>query len=616
MSTQTSVIVPFWGVESYFRACLTSIRNQTQTDFEVICVDDGSMDGSRAIAEEFVALDQRFRLVTQENQGLGVARNTGARHAAGRYLMFVDSDDLVAPRALQQLVGSLEESGSDFAAGNVWRWSAVRGMENAWSHAEPFAERLQRTHIREVPLLMRDRMVWNKVWRRDFWDEHQYQFPAIRFEDFPITLLAHLQATAVDTLPDPMYVWRERPSNDSISQSGRQTANASDRVTAALSVLGFVDELATHELRELVHSHLVDVDLREVLTSLLIGREVDQPALTQLSTRLADAIDPDLTRLAVPVLAEGHRALLDRNFDRARDVIRYRLGERSPATVSAVTGVDRSGTPRRRDANRRGAGATRWPVARERNATLTGYAVERDVLRYRMTFNISRVLAAHATARVQVGDHEADVFVSTCAAGIQLDVAVDTRDLVDQLCPKMMRVTVNAGPQRWVGNVAMEPSQKHGVRRAGRWIQGFVSAGALALVAMRRAHVITDAQVVESPGGQAIRLHVDTVAPCVAVQRPWSDEPTVFPVHDGVVEMPLQQLVTDPIDDPVRRTADRELVILRPSPGHPGELTAERLQLDTTGLVAEVDGVRVELAHWDSGVAFVRLTSTVGGIDA
>src|SRR3712207_3860531 len=109
-----SVVVPIYNVEPYLAACLQSLVEQTFTDLEFIVVDDGSPDGSRAIAEEFAARDKRFRIVEQENGGLGKARNTGADHATGEFLAFVDSDDVLPRYAYRLLIEALDETGSDF----------------------------------------------------------------------------------------------------------------------------------------------------------------------------------------------------------------------------------------------------------------------------------------------------------------------------------------------------------------------------------------------------------------------------------------------------------------------------------------------------------------------
>ncbi len=84
VTPRLSVVVPFYNVRDYIGDCLDSIARQTWTDFEAILVDDGSPDDSAAIAKEFCARDPRFRIVEQENQGLGPARNTGVRQRRGR----------------------------------------------------------------------------------------------------------------------------------------------------------------------------------------------------------------------------------------------------------------------------------------------------------------------------------------------------------------------------------------------------------------------------------------------------------------------------------------------------------------------------------------------------
>ena len=98
-----SIIVPIYNVEEYLEECLESIRNQTYTNIEVILVNDGSIDGSKEICERFCQQDNRFKLVTQENQGLSAARNRGVKETIGEYIMFVDSDDVVKENIVEVL---------------------------------------------------------------------------------------------------------------------------------------------------------------------------------------------------------------------------------------------------------------------------------------------------------------------------------------------------------------------------------------------------------------------------------------------------------------------------------------------------------------------------------
>lgn len=96
-----SVIIPIFNVEKTLRECLNSVKNQTVADFEVVMIDDGSEDSSGKIAEEFAASDARFRYYCQENSGVSTARNLGISKAKGRFITFLDSDDVYYPAYLQ-----------------------------------------------------------------------------------------------------------------------------------------------------------------------------------------------------------------------------------------------------------------------------------------------------------------------------------------------------------------------------------------------------------------------------------------------------------------------------------------------------------------------------------
>ncbi|MEA2125728.1 MAG: CDP-glycerol glycerophosphotransferase, partial [Solirubrobacteraceae bacterium] len=147
-----SVVVPIYNVEPYLEECLASIAGQTFRDLEVVMVDDGSKDSSPEIAERFVAQDDRFQLIQQPNGGLGKARNTGIEAATGEFLAFVDSDDYLAENAYELLLEALEESGSDFATGNVRRLQSA-GSRQVHFLAEAFAKTRLATHVSEYPAL-------------------------------------------------------------------------------------------------------------------------------------------------------------------------------------------------------------------------------------------------------------------------------------------------------------------------------------------------------------------------------------------------------------------------------------------------------------------------------
>ena len=98
-----SVIVPVYQAESYLPRCMESIRLQTWQSYEVILVDDGSLDAGGALCDSYAQQDARIRVIHQENRGLSAARNAGIKKANGEWVAFVDADDAVAPSYLETL---------------------------------------------------------------------------------------------------------------------------------------------------------------------------------------------------------------------------------------------------------------------------------------------------------------------------------------------------------------------------------------------------------------------------------------------------------------------------------------------------------------------------------
>lgn len=113
-----SIIVPVFKTEKYIRQCVDSIIEQTYTDFELILVDDGSPDGCPIICEEYAKRDARVKVIHKKNEGVSAARNDGVQAAEGKYVAFVDSDDLMPGDALEKLAQHIENEEYDAIFGN------------------------------------------------------------------------------------------------------------------------------------------------------------------------------------------------------------------------------------------------------------------------------------------------------------------------------------------------------------------------------------------------------------------------------------------------------------------------------------------------------------------
>lgn len=227
-----SIVIPVFNVKDYVEETLDSLVEQTLTDWEAIVVDDGSTDGSGGIVDRYAKTDSRIKVVHQKNSGLGAARNRGTKSARGKYLTFLDSDDIIPPKAYEITVATLEETGSDFAIGGVDR------LKDKKRYTPPFtrivhAKKLLKTTANAFPDVVMDVIACNRIFRTDFWRSRIGSFPEnVAYEDHRVMVAALARAESIDILPQTTYVWRIRDNNSSISQQKADIQNLIDCIKA------------------------------------------------------------------------------------------------------------------------------------------------------------------------------------------------------------------------------------------------------------------------------------------------------------------------------------------------------------------------------------------------
>ena len=124
-----SVVVPVYNVEKYLIRCVDSIRNQTYKNLEIILIDDGSPDRCPEICEAIKEQDPRIKVIHKKNAGQGLARNDGLDIATGTYVTFIDSDDWIGEKHIENLYFAIFQSKADVAIGNHTK-VGVTGEEN------------------------------------------------------------------------------------------------------------------------------------------------------------------------------------------------------------------------------------------------------------------------------------------------------------------------------------------------------------------------------------------------------------------------------------------------------------------------------------------------------
>ena len=206
-----SVIIPVYNVEPYLRECLDSMLQQTCPDWEAVCVDDGSTDGSAGILAEYASRDSRFCIVTQSNGGLSAARNTGLDHAQGDYILFLDSDDWLENKALESINTQLSILNSQFQIDMLcfggWRGEQEeRPTPAAYPTGWDYYNHQALAH-HDFPFVC----VVLRCYRRQFLEQNGLRFrEGILHEDNHFTPRVCLAAQRVAVIANPLYHYRIR----------------------------------------------------------------------------------------------------------------------------------------------------------------------------------------------------------------------------------------------------------------------------------------------------------------------------------------------------------------------------------------------------------------------
>jgi len=186
-----SVIVPVYNVEATLRRTLDSIVRQNMADMEIILVDDGSTDGSKAICNDFIARHDKAKLICQSNAGLGAARNAGMAIAQGEWLYFIDSDDDLADETLPAVIDEAEKQQADIAEFPYKKVYDGYNREERGGNPEPIgvAGSYSPMDYWLSTLAWRHTYAWNKLFRRSLFATVKW-VEGVRFEDaFTLPLL-------------------------------------------------------------------------------------------------------------------------------------------------------------------------------------------------------------------------------------------------------------------------------------------------------------------------------------------------------------------------------------------------------------------------------------------
>lgn len=192
------IVIPVYNVESYIGPCIQSVlEQQTQYKFIVVVVNDGSTDGSRKILENY-ANDERIRIIDQENKGISGARNAALQHIDAKYLMFIDSDDLLAEGAIENLMRVAIKEEADIVEGSYAYFSGK--VQSIVKHK---AGVLALSEFRGYP--------WGKVIKADLFE--YIHFPDYWYEDTLMSFVVFRLSKKSIGIQDVVYYYRMNPNS-------------------------------------------------------------------------------------------------------------------------------------------------------------------------------------------------------------------------------------------------------------------------------------------------------------------------------------------------------------------------------------------------------------------
>lgn len=314
-----TVIVPVYKVEKYLDQCIQSIVEQTYPNLEILLIDDGSPDRCPEMCEKWAMQDKRIRVVHKENQGLGLARNTGLEHATGEYVCYIDSDDYIDTNTISQAYDAMMRSDADlvvfgychvFPDGRTVS-SSVDLQKTIFTGREITDELLPwmiQTDRRKEPTCPFAFSAWSGMLRRSILEEYRIRFQSERqiiSEDTLYLLELYSKLKVVALVPKPFYGYRvnpasltktyqkdrQRKNNAFLSQAMETVADQgySEEISIRVAMLyqGFSLEAMKHVMRMKKNYRETKSLLMDFLSDSDLNRSITKDTLSRSSISMA-----------------------------------------------------------------------------------------------------------------------------------------------------------------------------------------------------------------------------------------------------------------------------------------------------------------------------------------
>lgn len=256
-----SIIVPVYKVENYLCKCVDSIIEQTYKLIEIILVDDGSPDKSGIICDKYASKDNRIKVIHKENGGLSDARNVGIDNSLGEYIMFVDSDDYIAPNMCEILLKNAISCKADIVScnfNNIYINKAIKRNHQFCQKNKLIYTNKEIIYNLFFHYTIDLNVVWNKLYKRDFFFGNiNIRFPYGKLHEDDYTIYKfYYYAKKIVILEDSLYYYLQRKGSIT---SNLSTKNIIDKIDGLIEQYNFANLIQDKDFKYMVQVNSINL---------------------------------------------------------------------------------------------------------------------------------------------------------------------------------------------------------------------------------------------------------------------------------------------------------------------------------------------------------------------
>lgn len=302
-----SVIIPIYNVEKFLPRCLDSVVNQTFSNIEIICVNDGSTDKSGEILTKFAANDQRFLVITQENQGLSASRNNGLEVASGNYVFFLDADDYLHKQALEIFYKTAQKSECPIVISKKFCrvGKDALNMQTYNSDAVPF--KICNNPLNDLyKYRLVSAVVWNKLYRTNALKRFRF-IEGIYYEDWPFTACVFSSIERFALIDEKLYMYNT--TSPSIVRSSFSIKKIHDYIRGIRHVYNYFMAKNKKEQWMAVRKKRISLSLKMALSKISKSKENKNELESYFKQEYQKLADEDIISFADLTLKSKIRLL-------------------------------------------------------------------------------------------------------------------------------------------------------------------------------------------------------------------------------------------------------------------------------------------------------------------